>query len=122
MTKVLVIEDEELLRESIVDILKTGGFTAVSAENGRKGLDLASEFVPELILCDVRMPELDGYEVLKALRQDPVLENILLIFLTAETQQTVQRQGQILGANAYLIKPFTKAQLLEVINQVIRDR
>lgn len=122
MTKVLVIEDEELLRESILDILKTGGFTAVSAENGRKGLDLASEFVPELILCDVRMPELDGYEVLKALRQDPVLENILLIFLTAETQQTVQRQGQILGANAYLIKPFTKAQLLEVINQVIRDR
>jgi len=122
LTKVLVIEDEELLRESIVDILKTGGFTAVSAENGRKGLDLASEFVPELILCDVRMPELDGYEVLKALRQDPVLENILLIFLTAETQQTVQRQGQILGANAYLIKPFTKAQLLEVINQVIRDR
>lgn len=122
MTKVLVIEDEELLLESILDILKTGGFTAVSAENGRKGLDLASEFVPELILCDVRMPELDGYEVLKALRQDPVLENILLIFLTAETQQTVQRQGQILGANAYLIKPFTKAQLLEVINQVIRDR
>jgi CheY-like chemotaxis protein len=122
LTKVLVIEDEELLRESILDILKTGGFTAVSAENGRKGLDLASEFVPELILCDVRMPELDGYEVLKALRQDPVLENILLIFLTAETQQTVQRQGQILGANAYLIKPFTKAQLLEVINQVIRDR
>jgi CheY-like chemotaxis protein len=122
LTKVLVIEDEELLRESIVDILKTGGFTAVSAENGRKGLDLASEFVPELILCDVRMPELDGYEVLKALRQDPVLENILLIFLTAETQQTVQRQGEILGANAYLIKPFTKAQLLEVINQVIRDR
>lgn len=122
MTKVLVIEDEELLRESILDILKTGGFTAVSAENGRKGLDLASEFVPELILCDVRMPELDGYEVLKALRQDPVLENILLIFLTAETQQNVQRQGEILGANAYLIKPFTKAQLLEVINQVIRDR
>lgn len=121
MTKVLVIEDEELLRESILNILKIRGFSAIGAEDGRKGLDLAKEFVPDLILCDVRMPELDGYELLRALRQDPLTANLPLIFLTAETIQNVVNKGQRLGANGYLAKPFTTAQLLEVISQGLRD-
>ena len=115
MTKVLVIEDEELIRESILILLNTRGFSAIGAGDGRAGLQLAQEIVPDLILCDVRMPELDGYEVLKALRQDPNTATVLFIFLTAETSLDVLRQGQLLGANGYLTKPFATAQLLEAI-------
>ncbi len=107
MTKVLVIEDEELIRESILNLLNARGFSAIGAGDGGVGLQLAKEIVPDLILCDVRMPELDGYEVLRALRQDPIVATIPFIFLTAQTTQDVQRPGQLLGANGYLTKPFT---------------
>jgi CheY-like chemotaxis protein len=122
MTKVLVIEDDEVLRESILDILGTRNFDVIGAEDGRRGLQLAQEFVPDLILCDVRMPKLNGYEVLQAIRQDPKTAAIPLIFLTAETIQNVVGKGQNLGANGYLIKPFSTAELLEAINQGQRDR
>lgn len=122
MTRVLVIEDEEILRESILNILNINGFSAIEAGDGQSGLQLAREVVPDLILCDVRMPELDGFEVLKALRQDPLTEAIPLLFLTAENIQNVVRQGQQLGATGYLTKPFTTAQLLEAINQGLCDR
>jgi CheY-like chemotaxis protein len=122
MTKVLVVEDENLIRESILEILNTRGFTAIGAEDGPRGLQLAKEFVPDLILCDIRMPGLDGYEVLTALRQDPLTANIPLIFITAETIQTVVSKGEGLGANGYLNKPFTTAKLLEAINLEQGDR
>lgn len=122
MAKVLVIEDEDILRESILNILKTNGFSALEAGNGLRGLQLAKEFVPDLILCDIRMPEFDGYEVLKRLRQDPITATIPLLFITAENIQNVVSQGQKLGANGYLTKPFTTAQLLEAINKGICDR
>jgi CheY-like chemotaxis protein len=122
MTKVLVIEDEEILRESILNILETNGFSAIGAADGRSGLQLAKEVVPDLILCDVRMPELDGYEVLKALRQDPIAAEIPLLFLTAENIQRVVHQGEQLGANGYLTKPFSTAQLLNAIDKELRDR
>ncbi len=122
MTKVLVIEDEEILRESILNILETKGFSAIEAGDGRSGLQLAKEVVPDLILCDVRMPEFDGYEVLKALRKDPLTAKIPLLFLTAENVKTVVLQVEQLGANGYLTKPFTTAQLLNAIDGVLRDR
>ena len=122
MAKVLVIEDQEVLRESILNILNTRGFNAIGAEDGRRGLQLATEWVPDLILCDIRMPELDGYEVLSSLRQDPLTATIPFLFLTAETIQTVASKGKLLGANGYLLKPFTTAQLLEAISQELRDR
>jgi len=122
MVKVLVIEDQEVLRESILNILNTRGFSAIGAEDGRRGLQLATEWVPDLILCDIRMPELDGYEVLSSLRQDPLTATIPFLFLTAETIQTVASKGKLLGANGYLLKPFTTAELLEAISQELRDR
>ncbi|MBD1942524.1 response regulator [Coleofasciculus sp. FACHB-712] len=115
MTKVLVIEDEEVIRESILDILIEGEFIAIGAENGSIGVQLAKELRPDLILCDVRMPELDGYEVLRALRSDPVTAPIPFIFLTADTTENFFHQGQLLGANGYLAKPFTTALLLKAI-------
>lgn len=115
MTKVLVIEDEEVIRESILDILIEAEFIAIGAENGSIGVQLAKELRPDLILCDVKMPELDGYEVFRALRSEPITATIPFIFLTADTTENFFRQEQLLGANGYLIKPFTIASLLEAI-------
>jgi CheY-like chemotaxis protein len=113
--KVLVIDDEEILRESILNVLEIKGFSTIGAGDGRSGVRLAKQIVPDLILCDVRMPELDGYQVLKALRQDPITATIPLIFLTAEAIANVMHQGRQLGANGYLTKPFSTAELLETI-------
>lgn len=115
MKRVLVIEDEEILRESILTILQAQGFRAIGAENGHRGLDRVKEFRPDLILCDVRMPGLDGYEVLKSLRQDPVTAKTPLLLLTAETIENVIHQGESLGASGYLTKPFSTAELLTAI-------
>lgn len=102
MTKVLVIEDDELIRDTILNLLCSRQISAIAAPDGRRGLQLAKEIIPDLILCDVRMPEFSGYEVLSALRQDPISATIPLIFLTAETNNEVINQGQQLGANSTL--------------------
>lgn len=115
MTKVLVIEDDKLIREVTLNILGERGFNAIGASDGSRGLQMAKELVPDLILCDVKMPEMDGYQVLKALREDPLTDGVPFIFLTAQTNREVVDQGQILGANGYLAKPFTTAELLEAI-------
>jgi CheY-like chemotaxis protein len=120
MTKVLVIEDEEVIRESILDILVEEELIAIGAENGSIGVQLAKEVLPDLILCDVRMPELDGYEVLRAIRSDPITAIIPFIFLTADTTENFFRQEQLLGANGYLTKPFTTASLLDAIATHLR--
>ena len=115
-----MIEDDELLRESILHILNTREFNALGARDGRCGLQLAKEFIPDLILCDVRMPEMNGYEVLRSLRQDPVTASLPFIFLTAESSEDVLREGELLGANGYLTKPFATVELLEVLKTYLR--
>jgi len=120
MTKILVIEDEETVRENILELLDAEGFEAFSAPNGRVGLDLALQVLPDLILCDVRMPELDGYGVLKALRAEPTTAAIPLMFLTAKAAKTDLSYGMELGANAYITKPFALSQLLSAIAKVLQ--
>lgn len=115
MTKILVIEDEETVRENILELLDAEGFEALSAENGRIGLDLAQQQLPDLILCDVRMPELDGYGVLTALRSEAETAMIPFMFLTAKAAKTDLSYGLELGANAYITKPFTLTELLDAI-------
>ncbi|HEY9797206.1 MAG TPA: response regulator [Leptolyngbyaceae cyanobacterium] len=115
MTKILVIEDEETVRENILELLDAEGFEALSAENGRIGLDLAQQQLPDLILCDVRMPELDGYGVLTALRSEAETATIPFMFLTAKAAKTDLIYGLELGANAYITKPFTLTELLDAI-------
>lgn len=122
MTKVLVIEDEDLIREVVVNLLNAQGFTAIGAEFGSRGLQLAKEFVPDIIFCDVKMPGMDGYEVLRLLRSEPSTADIPFIFLSAQsTSQDVLRQGKILGANGYLNKPFTTNELLEAIAKHLKN-
>ena len=115
MTKILVIEDDRLTRDIILNLLLVREISAIAAADGRAGLQLAKEVIPDLILCDVRMPVLSGYDVLAALRQDSTTATIPLIFLTAETNQDAIKRGQQLGANGYLNKPFTTAELLSAI-------
>jgi len=115
MVKILVIEDEESVRENLLDLLEAEDFETVAAANGRIGVDLAFTEAPDLILCDMMMPEVDGYGVLSALRQDPSTATIPFIFLTAKSAKSDFRQGMDMGADDYLTKPFTRAELLSAI-------
>lgn len=116
MKKILVIEDEELLRTNIVQILEFEDFVTIEANNGFLGIKLAQEHLPDLILCDVMMPEVDGYGVLAALSQNPTTASIPFIFTTAKASKADLRQGMNLGADDYLAKPITADELLSAIS------
>lgn len=115
MKKILIIEDETLIRENIQQILEFSNFETIVASDGQIGLDLAKRFLPDLILCDMMMPELTGCEVLSELRQDPATAMIPFIFLTAKADRMDVRQGMDLGADDYLSKPFQSEELLRAI-------
>ncbi|MDZ8033918.1 MAG: EAL domain-containing response regulator [Nostoc sp. DedQUE08] len=115
MPKILIIEDEEAVRENILDLLEAEDFETIAAANGRIGVNLAISEVPDLILCDMMMPEIDGYGVLTALRQEPSTATIPFIFLTAKSAKSDFRQGMDMGADDYITKPFTRAELLSAI-------
>lgn len=115
MKKILVIEDEQSVRLNILKILKFENFESIGAENGEMGVKLAQEQKPDLILCDIMMPVLDGYGVRNALCQDPVTETIPFIFLTAKAERADMRLAMSLGADDYLTKPFSREELLETI-------
>lgn len=115
MKKILVIEDEPEMRRNVLAILKLERFHGVGAENGRLGVELARKEKPDLILCDVMMPELDGHGVLQALREDSNTAAIPFIFLTAKGEKRDVRDGMNLGADDYLTKPVAKADLLAAI-------
>ena len=115
MTTILVIEDVEALREEIMETLSYEGFDVLGAENGVVGVQIAKTYLPNLIICDIAMPELDGYGTLVALRQEPKTSMIPFIFLTAMTEKADMRQAMQLGADDYLTKPFTSAELLGAI-------
>lgn len=115
MNKVLIIEDQPQMRTNLTLMLQLNGYEVTAAENGRAGLEAARAQKPDLILCDVMMPELDGYGVLEALRQDDETAGIPFIFLTAKGDKKEQRAGMRLGADDYLTKPVTEADLLDSV-------
>jgi len=116
MKKILVIEDSPEMRRNLLTILKLEKFHPLGAENGRVGIELAQRERPDVILCDVMMPELDGYGVIKALREDAATVTIPFIFLTAKGEKPDIRAGMNLGADDYLTKPVAKVDLLNAIN------
>ncbi len=116
MKTILVIEDEKTLRTNIVQILEFEDFVTIEANNGFLGIKLAQKPLPDLILCDVIMPKIDGYSVLAALRQNPTTASIPFIFTTAKASKADFRQGMNLGADDYLIKPITADELLSAIS------
>jgi class 3 adenylate cyclase len=114
-TKILIIEDDAGIRRSLGLSLKTEGYAVVEAPNGRVGLELAAAEAPALIICDINMPEMDGYEVVTALRRNSALASIPFVFLTARGERAEIRRGMNLGADDYLTKPFTREELLDAV-------
>jgi DNA-binding NarL/FixJ family response regulator len=116
MKKILVIEDEAETRDNLVLMLEMEGYKPFAAPNGRKGVEVAKRELPAVILCDVSMPELDGYGVLEALRADEKTVSIPFIFLTAKGDKKDLRTGMNLGADDYLTKPANAEDVLSAIN------
>lgn len=115
MERILIIEDENVLRESLVDFLEVEGFKCIQASDGVEGIELARRELPDMIVCDIKMPGLNGHEVLKELRRDSRTSTIPFIFLTALVDKSDVRRGMELGADDYLTKPFLTEDLLSAI-------
>ena len=115
LKKVLLIEDDDIIREHTAEILKLANYDVITASNGKDGGFLAKSKIPDIILCDIMMPDLDGYGVLHVVSSNPQTATIPFLFLTAKTQLTDIRKGMGLGADDYLCKPFSGVELLEAI-------
>ena len=116
MKKILVIEDNLEIRENVAELLSLEGYHVLTAPDGKAGVEAAFREVPHLILCDVSMPELDGYGVLKQLRASNKLSTIPFIFFTAHAEKKEIQQGLSEGAINYLIKPLTAEKLIRAIS------
>ena len=115
MKSILVIDDNPDIRENTAEILELAGYKTMKAENGKKGVEIATREKPDLIVCDIMMPELDGYGVLHLLRKSESARNIPFIFLTAKTERSDLRKGMEMGADDYITKPFDDIELLNAI-------
>jgi CRP-like cAMP-binding protein len=113
--RILIIEDNNDIRESTAEILCLSGYEVLQAGNGKSGVDLAAKHQPDLVLCDIMMPELDGYGVLYLLNKNPATASIPFIFLTAKAERLDFRKGMEMGADDYLTKPFDEIELLQAI-------
>ncbi len=116
MKTVLVIEDEKGIRNNIAKILKHQGIQVIDAGDGEEGIEMAKHYLPDLVICDIMMPKCNGYEVLEALRLDSKTAFTPFIFLSAKVDKPDVRQGMNLGADDYLTKPFTSAELMDAVS------
>ncbi|MCH9028038.1 MAG: response regulator, partial [Bacteroidetes bacterium] len=115
MEKILIIEDEHLILESIAEYLQLEGYDCLIATNGEEGIQKAKDETPDLIVCDIKMPGLNGHEVLQELRANPKTSTIPFIFLSVLVKKSDLRKGMILGADDYLTKPFQPEDLLNSV-------
>lgn len=122
MHTILVIEDDPDVRDNIQDLLTAEDYLVVPASGGREGLKEAHLRQPDLIVCDVMMPDVDGYEVLRELRMQPDTMTIPFMFITAKASRAEQRAGMDLGADDYLVKPFTAEELLQAVRTRLERR
>lgn len=120
MKTILLIEDDEDVRENTAEMLELAHYRVLRASNGKQGVDLARKETPDLILCDIMMPDLDGYGVLHMLVRSPETAEIPFIFLSAKAERTDVRRGMELGADDYLTKPFEESELLNAIEGRLR--
>lgn len=115
--KILVVDDEEHVVAAIVTNLQLEGYEVIPAYNGAEALELVTEEQPDLIVLDVMMPEMNGWEVLERLKNDPATEQLPVIMLTALSQDRDIEKGWELEANAYLTKPFDPAKLIRIVRE-----
>ena len=119
MKKILIVEDSEDILETTSELLELKGYQIATALNGLKGLELAKSILPDLIISDIMMPKMDGFEMLQALRTDAKTAMIPFIFLTAKAQKSDILRGAVSGADRYLTKPFTIAKLLKTVKEIM---
>jgi CRP-like cAMP-binding protein len=115
MKTILVIEDNEDIRDNVVEMLTLSDYNLLEAANGRIGIEMAQQHKPDLIICDIMMPGIDGYGVLHVLRKDPITQNIPFIFLTSKSERSDFRAAMELGADDYITKPFAGNELIKAI-------
>ena len=115
MKRILLIEDNPDIRENTAEILELDGYEVYTAENGKLGVEMATSLKPDLVICDIMMPVLDGYSVLHLLSKNPDTENIPFIFLTAKADRSDFRKGMEMGADDYITKPFDDVDLLNAL-------
>lgn len=120
MKKILIIEDNEDVRENTADILELAGYNVATAKNGKIGVEMVKKMSPDVIVCDIMMPVLDGYGVLEALNENTNTASIPFIFLTAKSEKIEMRKGMNLGADDYLTKPFSETELLEALQSRLK--
>ena len=120
MAKILIAEDERDIRDLITFTLRFAGYEVVAASNGEEGYNLAKQTMPDLILMDVRMPKMTGYEACKAIKADKSTESIPVVFLSAKGQESEVQTGLDVGAVEYILKPFSPDQLTERVKQILQ--
>jgi len=120
MKTILLIEDNAFIRENTSEILDLAGYNVLSAPNGKAGVELALEHAPDLVICDIMMPVLDGYGVLHMLQRNKEMKDIPFIFLTAKTERSDYRRGMEMGADDYIMKPFEATELLHAIESRLK--
>lgn len=122
MTKVLIIEDNNDIRENVVEILSLSGYSVFDTDNGKKGAELAITHKPDIILCDIMMPGMDGYGVFEVLHSHEDTKTIPFIFITAKSERIDVRKGMEMGADDYLTKPFDDTELINAIETRLRKK
>lgn len=115
MKRILLVEDNEAIRENTSELLELENYEVLTAQNGQEGLEVAIRELPDLIICDIMMPEMDGYHLLKALRNQESLVNTPFIFFTASAEKSEIEKGLEMGANDYIVKPFDADDLMQIM-------
>jgi CheY-like chemotaxis protein len=122
MTKgktILVIDDEQNIRDSLADLLSVSGYRVLQSDGGEKGISLAITHKPDLIMCDIMMPQMDGYDTLRKLRSENSTRDIPVIFVTAKAEKQAFEKGMSMGATDFLLKPFTFKDVQQVIDRCL---
>lgn len=122
MKKILIIDDEDSQRQLMEDILIIHGYDTVSTDSGKKGVSLANEILPDLVICDVMMPGFDGYKVLSELQKNKSTSSIPFIFITAKSERSEIRKGMESGADDYIVKPFKDTELVNAVSARLKKK
>src|SRR5688500_16059085 len=122
MSTILVIDDNKDIRENTAEILSLAGYNTFTAENGKHGVEIALKEHPDVIICDIMMPVLDGYGVLHLLNKNESTRNIPFIFLSAKSERSDLRRGMEMGADDYITKPFEEVELLNAIEVRLKKK
>lgn len=122
MRTALVIEDNPEIRENTTEILELAGYRVIAAENGFVGVQAAEEQQPDIILCDIMMPGMNGYEVIKKLRSNPATSGIPFLYVTASVEKSEVKAAMDMGANGYVRKPFDISELISAINECLQAK